>query len=133
METIRWTDLRGKEHTRETKNTIDIRDFKGLPGYPLLVLAANRHLSGGVLEMLLELEGGKNLRSRSWIYRRRWLFLDPKTVQGSGSQPNADGRDPRAVAIMRENPTLSLRDLSRLLAQHGIKRGKDWVRQHRCD
>jgi hypothetical protein len=131
--TLRWTDLRGKEQTRETNRTININDFKGLPGYPLLVLAANRHLSGGVLEALLELAGGKNLRSRSWIYRRRWLFLDPETAQGSGPQPNADGRDPRAVAIMRENPTLSLRDLSRLLAQHGIKRGKDWVRQHRCD
>jgi hypothetical protein len=131
MGTLRWTDGRGVEQTREINHTIDIREFKGRAGYPLLLVAANWRLSVRVLEMLLEDEGGKNERGRNWVFRRRWMFADQTT--NSESQSNPDGKDARAVAIMRENSTFSLRNLSRLLAEQGIKRGKDWVRRHRCD
>lgn len=68
MGTISWTDWRGKEHTRETKDTIDIRDYEGTAGYPLLVLAANRHLSVRLLDWWLADKGGKNKRSRGGGY-----------------------------------------------------------------
>jgi hypothetical protein len=130
MGNLSWTDGRGEEQTREINYTIDVREFKGRAGYPLLLVAANWRLSVRVLSMLLETEGGNNARGRNWVFKRRWMFADPETIN---DQESTDGKDARAVAIMRENPTLSLRYLSRLLAQHGIKKGKDWVRRHRCD
>jgi hypothetical protein len=72
-------------------------------------------------------------RSRSWIARKRWLFEDPNNVNHPGEKPNADGRDSRAISIIRENRTMSARALARLLSEHGIRRGKDWVLKHRCD
>ncbi|RZU42709.1 hypothetical protein [Edaphobacter modestus] len=133
MGTLRWTDGHGKEVSRQTNLTINIEDFKGTPGYPWLVIAANRHLSVDVLEMWLRVEGENYERSRSWIARRRWMFEDPNNVNKPGSKPNADGKDARAIAIMRENPKMSVRALARLLSKSGIRRGKDWVLRHRCD
>jgi hypothetical protein len=52
--TLTWTDGRGKEQTRETNLTLDIRDFRGTPGFPWLVIAANRHLSVDILRSWLE-------------------------------------------------------------------------------
>ena len=52
---------------------------------------------------------------------------------GVGLQPDVDGKDRRAIEIMRENSTLSARKLSLLLKEHGIPRNKDWVWKHRCD
>lgn len=130
MGTLTWTDSSGKKQTRETNHTINIKNFKGTPGYPLLLMAANRHLSIRVLEMWLEDIGGKNVRGRNWIYKRRWLFEDPDKVKPVVN-PHPDGQDARAITIMQENPALSLRDLSRVLSERGIKRGKDWVRRHR--
>lgn len=60
------------------------------------------------------------------------MFEDPNALKPA-SRPHPDGKDDRAVAIMRQYPALSLRDLSKLLAANGIRRGKDWIRQHRCD
>jgi DNA-binding transcriptional regulator WhiA len=57
------------------------------------------------------------------------MFEDPDEIRHESRDPN----DARAVAIMRQHPNMSLRELARLLASNGIRRGKDWVRQHRCD
>jgi hypothetical protein len=130
--TFQFQGLGGKLESRPINFVIDIRDYKGRDGYPWLVIAANPHLSVYVLWLLLFFEGGKNERGESWIKRRRWLFRDPEEVR-VGRQANADGKDDRAVNIMRENPTMSARGLVRLLKQHGIHRGKDWVLKHKCD
>ena len=97
------------------------------------MIAANPHLSVRVLSLWLLSEGESYERSESWIYRKRWLFRDPEKANRPGVQPNADGKDQRALKIMRENRTMSARGLSRLLKEHGIARNKDWVWKHRCD
>ena len=125
-----FTNGHGKEVSREIDMTPDIRKFRGTPGHALLIIAANRHLSVSDLWRLLGLEGIE--RSWSWIQRRRWLFQDPDTVNGYGPKPNADGKDSRAIDIMRDNTTLSARQLSRLLKDNGISRNKDWVQKNRC-
>jgi hypothetical protein len=131
--TLHWGGQYGPEQTRPINYVIDIRDFKGRAGFPWLVIAANPHLSLHVLRMWLKSEGDDYERSESWIYRRRWLFEDPKKANGIGRQPNVDGKDEYAIKIVRENPTMSARALSRLLKEHGIVRKKDWVLKHRCD
>jgi hypothetical protein len=124
---MRWIDRGGRQQSRAVNLTLDIRDFQGRPGFALLVIAANPHLS--IRETLTYLEAFGVKRSGSYITRRRWLFHDPA---GSGAKTNRDGRDAAAIAIMATHPTMSLRDLSRLLAESGIVRGKDWIRQNRC-
>jgi hypothetical protein len=124
------TNWRGKEETRELSYTLDIRDHRGEPGWALLAIAANTHLSVGDLLSLLEL-GGVG-RSRSWVARRRWLFQQPGAVNAT-SPPNRDGKDAWARKIMSEHPSLSVRDLSVLLEEKGIVRSREWVRRHRCD
>lgn len=130
MASISWTDWRGREQRRPINPTLNVDEFRGAPGHALLLIAANRHLSVSDLRRLLDVEGIE--RSRSWIQRRRWLFSDPDAVNAPGAKPNRDGRDERAIAIMRDNPNLSARQLSYLLKQHGIRRGKDWVLKNRC-
>jgi hypothetical protein len=130
MATMSWTDWRGKEQTRLVNMTLELKGYKGTPGHALLIIAANRHLSVGDLDRLLDSEDIE--RSRSWIQRRRWLFSDPDAANAPGPKPNADGKDNRAIAIMRDNSNLSVRQLSYLLKQHGIRRGKDWVMKKRC-
>jgi hypothetical protein len=130
MAKMAWTNWRGKDESRELNWTLDIRDHRGEPGFALLAIAANTHLSVADLMRLLAIEGVK--RSRSWIQRRRWLFQQPDTVNSPG-KPNADGKDARAVALMADNPTLSVRQLVRLLSKAGIARSREWVRTHRCD
>ena len=127
MAELRWTDFRGREVRREVNETIDIRKFEGMPGYALLVLAANPHLSRFELWMWLKRRGVE--RSDSWIARRRWLFQEPKAP---GAVRDADGKATEAYAIMQANPTMSLHNLARLLAEHGIKRSREWVRKNRC-
>jgi len=131
--TLRWESDSGKEMSRPVNFIIDIRDYKGRAGFPWLVIAANPHLSVNALWWWLWSEGGKNKRGESWIKRRRWLFQDPEKAGAAGGQANADGKDGRAVKIMRENPTMSARGLVRLLKENGIRRGKDWVLKHKCD
>jgi hypothetical protein len=95
-----------------------------------LVLAANQHLSRFELWMWLKQHGVE--RSDSWIARRRWLFQKPTESNAPGIKPDADGKGKSALDIMHTNPTLSLRDLVRLLAKHGITRSREWVRRNRC-
>jgi hypothetical protein len=130
---INWEDWNGKKQTRPVNYVVDIRDFKGTPGFPWLVIAANKHLSVDVLRMWLESEDLDYQRSRSWIARKRWLFEAPNNVNKPGEKPNADGKDGRAISIIRENRTMSARALARLLSERGIRRGKDWVLKHKCD
>src|SRR5689334_16101052 len=114
MPTLTWTDLRGKENKRTFNDTVAISTHKGAPGAALLWIAANTHLSVADLTRLLECEGIK--RSRSWIQRRRWLFQQPGTVNPVGERPNPDGKDARAIELMRaylhEEPSASARRLS---------------------
>lgn len=128
--TISWTGGRGKTVTREVNYVLDIRDFRGMPGFALLALAANTHLSYDVLQNWMAHEGVG--RSRNYFARRRWLFSDPDAVNVTGASSNADGKDARALAVMRDNSSLSLRQLSDLLKRFGIHRGKDWIRRNRC-
>jgi hypothetical protein len=135
--TMSWTNGRGKRETRAINHVIDIRDFRGTPGYPLLFIAANTNLSvrqiGLFLNEVEALEFPLAERPASWIQKRRWLFQQPGTDNHSGPQTDTDGKYAQACEIMAENLTLSLRDLVRLLMKHGIKRGREWCRKHRGD
>jgi hypothetical protein len=126
--TMSWTDWRGNKITREVKQTIDVGDFVGTPGYALLVLAANaNHLSAPEIDRFLQRQ--EVGRSLTYLKRRRWLFQQP----GADNAANRDRNEARAVRIMHENPELSLRNLVVLLKEHGIIRSREWVRRHRCD
>lgn len=114
----------------EINLSLDLRDFEGTPGFALLALAANRHLSIETLRLWLETQGAE--RGQGWIQKRRWLFQPPEMLRVSGARANADGKDGPALKIMAENPRLSLRDLSKLLAKRGITRSREWIRKHRC-
>jgi hypothetical protein len=124
--TLSRTNGRGKAEKKTVKQTLDIRDFKGRPGFALLLIAANPHLSVTDILECLRLHGVG--RSRTWVTKRRWLFQDKV---GPGGKADVDGKDNAARKIMGNNPTLSLRDMSILLAENGIVRGKDWIRRNR--
>jgi hypothetical protein len=133
--TVRWIDRRGKEQVRTIRHVIDVRDFLGTPGYPLLFVAANTHLSvADIWDYLCELaaEWPSVERTDNWIQKRRWLFQKP-AANPLGRRPNRDGKDERALKIMRANPGLSVRNLSVLLKENGISREREWVRKHRCE
>jgi len=136
--TMRWTNWRGKKETRAINHVIDIRDFRGTPGYSMLVVAANTNLSVRDIECFLDMEARDRelplvKRPSSWIQRRRWLFQQPGTDNYKNPPSDPDGKHASACAIMAANPTLSLRDLSRLLAERGITRSREWIRKHRGD
>ena len=129
-----WTDWRGKKVTREVNHVIDVRDFIGTPGYSMLVVAANTNLSVADIERCLKARGQVTpgvARGRNWIQRRRWLFQQPNTANAKGAAANADGNAPRALKIMHDNATLSVKGLSRLLKEHGITRSPEWCRHNR--
>jgi AraC-like DNA-binding protein len=127
---LTWEDWHGKEETRPINYTLDTRDHQGEPGWALLAIAANTHLSVSDLKRLLD-EGSVE-RSRTWIQRRRWLFQQPDAVNSPG-HPNKDGNDTRAREIMADNRKLSVRQLTKLLSESRIVRSREWVRRHRCD
>jgi len=133
---ISWENDYGKEEVRVINELIDIRHFKGTPGYPLLVVAANTNLSAGDIEKFLGVEA-RDLplvkRSLSWIKRRRWLFQQPGTDNRKDPQSDRDGKYTQACKIMAENPRLSALRLSWLLKKRGIARSREWVRKHRGD
>lgn len=134
-EAMHFTDGHGREVTREVKQTLDVRDYLGLPGYPWLIMAANPHLSLFDLVLYLDDLSEKTpgvQRSRSWIQRRRWLFRLP-TERAQAPVYDPDRQHDRAVRIMAEHPTVSVRNLTKLLQERGITRGREFVRQHRCD
>jgi hypothetical protein len=50
-----------------------------------------------------------------------------------GAPANKDGMDDAALALVDAHPELSGPKMAALLAQHGIKRSKDWVNKRRFD
>jgi len=130
MEIMTWRDWRGRKYSRAVNLTLDIRALRGSPGFALLVVAANPHLSLDVIRRWLASQGVG--RSLSWIQRRRWLFRGPEVVESIGPKRNADGMDDRARALMSQYATLSLARMSRLLSENGIRRSREWVRRNRC-
>lgn len=108
---------------------IDIRDFKGRAGMPWLIMAANVDLS--ITELLDVMAAYGYERTRSWVSRRRWIFFDAGYVRSLGAARNADGQAERAQRIMTQHPHASARELSRILREKGIRRGKDWVLKNR--
>lgn len=135
--TMWWTDGHGNKVEREVNQTINVRDFIGTPGFSLLIVAANTHLSAADIERYLSIEERQGManvgRSLSWIKRRRWLFQEPGTNNWKSGVADLDGQYARAVAIMREHPTESVRGLVKLLKERGISRSREWTRRHRCD
>jgi hypothetical protein len=127
----RFHDWRRGSVEKEVVLTIpDIRKFQKLPIYPWLVMAANPHLSAPDISEFLGT--GMAERPVPWLQKRRWMVGGARGVP-KGQPADLDGKQGKAVRIMSENPGMSLRNLTRLLKDSGIVRGKDWVRRHRCD
>jgi hypothetical protein len=136
MDTIRkptgkltWEDFKGRQCMRPINFTLDIRDFEGRAAFALVAIAANHHLGTSDLVRLLDSFGVE----RSWSYVRRRLWMVDPVKHLSGVKPGADGQDDLAREIIRQYPRKSARWLVRFLAEHGIKRGKTWVWQNRCE
>ena len=134
-----WTDWRGKHQSRDVNQLIDIREFLGTPGYSILVVAANKHLSAPDIQAFLgmvsrESEETKWVnRPQTWIKQRRWTFQKPGTDNTKRPTSDPDGKQNQAVRLMNSNPHLSTRALVALLKERGILRSREWVRKHRCD
>jgi hypothetical protein len=128
---LTWMDGRGKKE-REIDPVFDIRDFRGTPAFALLAVAVGSHSGMSIMEIVRWLNAEGIGRSWGWVQRRRWLSRPPGTVNRSGARANIDGLDDRAVTIMREYPTLSVRRLAWVLRENGIRRSSEWVRQNRC-
>jgi hypothetical protein len=129
-----WTHWRGHKITEEVNLIADARSVVGLAGYPWIIIAANPHLSNAAIERYLQscgIDGAE--RTLSWIQRRRWMFRTVEPGNTTGPTPDLDRNQARAVKIMRQNPNLSARQLSRLLKDQRIIRSREWVRKHRCD
>jgi len=110
--------------------TLDIRDYEHLAGFSWLLIAANTHLSLAELEIALRHAGPNHKRSKSWIARRRWMFVDtPKTR--AGAPKNRDGHEEQVLRFMADNPKMSSRQMAGYLHKIGIARSPTWIRQHR--
>jgi hypothetical protein len=132
--TMRWTNRHGKEITREVNLVGNLQDFRGTPGYALLVVAFNTHLSISDIERFLDNEARefpRCLRSTSWIMRRRWLFQQPGTDNYKDPQADRDGKHAEAIAFIAANRELSVRHLAHLLKQRGIRRSREWCRRNK--
>lgn len=57
----------------------------------------------------------------------------PTLTARKGFKGNKDGLDPKALAVLQANPTLSVRDTVEALKAAGIKRGKTWVTDRRYE
>lgn len=54
---------------------------------------------------------------------------DAALKQRTAFQGNKDGKDEAALAVIKANPDLSVQKLADLLGEHGIARGREWVRR----
>jgi hypothetical protein len=127
---LSWTDGHERKRQREIDPVIDIRSFRGCPGYAQLVVLVGSRTGLSVADILRWLWTEGIERSETWVRRRRWLSQQPGTVNSRG-RSNVDGQDERAFKIMRANSTLSVRRLAYVLREHGIRRSSEWVRQNR--
>jgi hypothetical protein len=129
MRTLTYINGRNKEVTRDINFVVDARDFKGLHGEFHLLMAANPHLSG--FEMWLLLAQHDIELSDTFIYNRRKMYR--AAPRGRGPDPETNREVARAFRIMAENRTMNPRRLAKLLREKGIDVGKDWVRLHRVE
>jgi hypothetical protein len=127
-ETLQACGRGGRTVTRLVNQIIDIREFTHYAVYPWLVMAANPHLSAPDISEFLGGPFPGAFRPASWINKRRWMC---GAHAAPGNQPNRDGRDPLAFELLASNRHLSLRDMTRLLKENGIPRGREWVRVNR--
>lgn len=130
MITLSWVDGRGRKRQVAIDPVVDIRSFRGSPGYAELVVLVGSHIGLSVADILRWLEAEGIYRSGTWVRRRRWLSQQPGTVNSTG-RSNVDRQETRAIEIMRAYPTLSVRRLAYVLGERGIKRSAEWVRQNR--
>lgn len=128
---LTWTDGHGRKRQREIDPVIDIRDFRGCPGFAQLVVLVGSRSGLSVADMLRWLDAEGIERSESWVRRRRWLSQQPGTSNSLG-RSNIDGHEQRAIELMSLHPALSVRRLAYVLRQHGIRRSPEWVRMNRC-
>ena len=91
---------------------IDAREFQGRAGMPWLIMAANPNLS--INELLEVMAAYGYERPRSWVARRRWIFLNPDYARMAGGVRNADGQETRAYRVMDQHPHVSARELTRI-------------------
>ena len=126
-----WLEIDGPRMGKKIRYRVDIdaREFRGRAGMPWLIMAANVNLS--ITELLDVMAAYGYERTRSWVSRRRWIFFAADYVRYAGRSRNADGQEDRARRIMDQHPRVSARELARMLAELGIKRGKDWVLKNR--
>ena len=127
---LSWVDGRGKKRQLAIDPVIDIRTFRGCPGYAQLIVLVGSYIGLSVADMLRWLESEDIYRSATWVRRRRWLSQQPDTINSTG-RSNVDRQEARAIEIMRANTTLSVRRLAYVLGERGIKRSAEWVRQNR--
>ena len=128
---MEWKDHRGREINRVVNLSIpDIQTFKDTAGYAHLLIAANPHLSISELLDWLKLQGDTQQRTRTFVMKRRWMY-HPEFKPGA--RENRDGKDDRARALMAhpDYRKLSLRDMGKVLAEHGCKRSREWIRLNR--
>jgi hypothetical protein len=129
---IEWLELHSTGLGKKIRYRLDINaeEFRGRAGVTWLIMAANPQLSIDELCAVME-EAFGCYRPRSWVWRRRWIFLDPANVRKAGGVSDADGQQARAYRIMDQHRAVSARELVRILRKSGIKRGRDWVLKHR--
>lgn len=103
--TLSWTDWRGKQHTREFNQTLNIRDFLGTKGYAILIVAANAHLPAPNIEFFLEQMSRQSEetqsagRSLTWITKRRSMFQKLGTDDAKPVAWDFDGKQGRACPL----------------------------------
>ena len=85
MDHIAWLELHSTGLGKKIRYRLDINaeDFRGRAGVVWLIMAANPHLSLDELCAVME-EAFGCYRPRSWVWRRRWIFLDPANVRKAG-------------------------------------------------
>ena len=135
--TMTFTDGYGREVKREIRYTVDVEQFRGTAIYPWLMVAANAHLSSPDVNRVLEIEANADnccYRSVKWLQARRRMYIKPD-ADNPINRGVQDGKEEATLAILRQYraSTMSAKDISQILSEHGIKRSRGWVRRHRCD
>lgn len=129
---LRYERPRGGFETIEVNLVANALDVVGLAGFPWVILAANPQLSNEKIWWFLATCGIDGvMRSDGWIQRHRFLFRRASQHPHNTAGRPRDRDHVRAVGIMKANPTISARQMVHALAEHGIKKSKDWVLRNR--